>query len=129
MATAEKLSATKVATIKQPGRYGDGRGLWLHVGPNGNKSWVLRFMRDGTAREMGLGPLDLVGLADARERARQARRLILDGQDPIEQRRVERDERRNGSGTAMKFEAAAGRYIAVHEPGWRNDKHRQQWRS
>jgi|RhiMetdeSRZDD1v2_1073273.scaffolds.fasta_scaffold16387_1 integrase len=129
MGGAEKLSAAKVEKTKSPGRYGDGRGLWLHVGPTGTKSWVLRYMRNGTAREMGLGPVHLVGLADARTRAREARRLILEGIDPIEARQAARDAQRIDAGAAMTFKSAAAAYLATHEAGWRNAKHRQQWRN
>jgi integrase len=129
MGGAEKLTAIKVARTNKPGRYGDGRGLWLHVSKSGNKSWVLRYMVDKTARELGLGPVHLVGLADAREAARKAQRMILEGLDPIEQRRSAWDARRNATGTAMSFKVAALRYLSVHEDGWRNAKHRKQWRS
>ena len=62
-----KLNARKVATVK-PGKYGDGGGLWLYVGPN-SRSWVYRYMIRGNAREMGLGNVDLLSLAEAREEA------------------------------------------------------------
>jgi hypothetical protein len=73
-----KLTARTVEAIKVPGRYGDGGGLWLQVTPTGTKSWLLRYMLNGRARSMGLGPLDLISLAEARERARSARRRLLD---------------------------------------------------
>ena len=129
MRGAEKLSATKVAKAKKRGRYGDGKGLWLHVGPGGSKSWVLRFMRDGVAREMGLGPFPDIGLAAARERAREARRLILDGADPIEVRRARRSKAKLEAARGITFEDAARKYIAAHEAGWRNPVHRAQWAS
>ena len=49
--------------------HGDGAGLWLHVNPAGARSWIFRFMLNGRAREMGLGPVHKIGLADARKRA------------------------------------------------------------
>lgn len=78
-----KLSATRVAKLKTPGRYCDGLGLWLQVADGGTKSWLFRYTRHGRARQMGLGALHTVSLAEARERARQARQIILDGEDPI----------------------------------------------
>ena len=86
-------------------------------------------MRDGGAREMGLGPLDLVGLAAARERAREARRLLLDGLDPIELRRSRRTKAKVEAARGLSFKEAAEKYIAAHEAGWRNAKHREQWRA
>ena len=71
--TAGRLTALKVERIKsKSGMHADGGGLYLQVTPGGT-SWVLRYMLDGKAREMGLGPLALYGLADARAKALDAR--------------------------------------------------------
>src|SRR5580704_9492792 len=67
-----KLTARKVETAK-PGKYGDGGGLQLAVAPTGAKKWVLRFLWQGNAREMGLGSYPEVGLAEAREGDRRAK--------------------------------------------------------
>jgi hypothetical protein len=105
-----KLSAVKIARLRKPGRYGDGGGLWLQVKPGGTKSWLLRYMRDGRARTMGLGPVDLIGLAEARERARQARRLLFDGVDPIDARSQERLAACAAAARATSFATAVERY-------------------
>ena len=73
-----KLTARKVETAK-PGKYGDGGGLQLAVAPTGAKKWVLRFLWQGNAREMGLGSYPEVGLAEAREKAIAGRRLARSG--------------------------------------------------
>src|SRR5271156_4522426 len=83
-----KLSPAEVRNKTIPGLYGDGGGLYLNVGPTGGKSWLFRFMLNGIAREMGLGPVHTIGLAEARERATAARKLRLDGIDPLEARRA-----------------------------------------
>jgi hypothetical protein len=126
---AGKLTARTVDAIREPRRYGDGAGLWLHVGPTGGKSWVLRYKRHGRAREMGLGPVDLVPLAEAREKARQARRKLLDGIDPLDERAAEKRAAEVERARAVTFADAAEGFIAAQEAGWRNRKHRQQWRS
>ena len=78
--TAGRLTALKVERLKsKAGMHHDGGGLYLQVTPGG-ASWVLRFMLDGKAREMGLGPLALYGLADARAKALDARRLRHDSE-------------------------------------------------
>jgi hypothetical protein len=69
--------------------------LYLQVEPAGDgqgitKSWICRYMLDGRARSMGLGSLELVSLAEARDRAVAARKLLLDGVDPIEARNAKR---------------------------------------
>src|SRR5919198_1503766 len=63
-----RLTARKVATATEPGLYADGGGLYLRVGRGGAKSWCLRYMLEGKAREMGLGGLLKVSLADARRK-------------------------------------------------------------
>lgn len=125
------FSTRTVATLKEPGRYADAgcKGLWLQIAAAGTKSWLLRYMLHGRARAMGLGPVDLVPLAEARERARAARRLLLDGKDPLEARKAEQLAQRLDAARNLSFEACAARYIAAHEPTWRNGIHRAQWRS
>jgi Arm domain-containing DNA-binding protein len=91
---AYQLTVRQVGTIAVPGRYGDGRGLWLHVSPGLTKSWVFRYMLERRVRAMGLGPVDLVSLAEARRKAHAARKLLLDGIDPIEAREQERAQSR-----------------------------------
>jgi integrase len=122
-----KLSPAKVKNAARPGIYGDGGGLWLNVGPTGNKSWLYRYMLAGRARSMGLGPLHTIGLAEARERARAARRLCLDGIDPIEQKHADRDAKRLAAASAVTFKDCAAKYIAANRPGWRSSKHALQW--
>jgi integrase len=86
-------------------------------------------MLHGQAREMGLGPLHIVTLAEAREKAREARRLRHEGIDPIEARKAKQAEERLAAATAMTFQECAERYIEAHKPGWKNPKHAKQWPS
>lgn len=125
----KKLTARTVATLKKRGRYGDGGGLWLQVSPGGTKSWLFRYMQNGRARQMGLGPVDVVGLADARHRAWLCRRRLLDGIDPIEARRADGMQARLEAARGKTFKECAEAYITSHAPSWRNEKHRAQWRS
>jgi integrase len=124
-----KLSAIAVGRANSTGLYADGGGLYLQVGRSGSKSWLYRFMIDGRAREMGLGPVHTIPLAEARIRAGECRRLRLDGIDPIEARTAKRQEQKLASAKAMTFEACANAYIAAHKAGWRNAKHESQWRN
>lgn len=122
-----KLSATAVARQKQPGHYGDGGGLWLQVSTVGTKSWVFRFARQGKAREMGLGPLHTVSLAEAREKAAECRKQLLEGIDPIEARAAQRTATQAAAARALTFDQCAEQYIEAHRAGWRNEKHAAQW--
>ena len=90
-----RLSAVAVNTgISRHGMHHDGGGLYLQVSAGGAKSWIFRFMLDGRPREMGLGPLHTIPLAEARKRATECRRLRLDGIDPIEARSAQRGQKK-----------------------------------
>ncbi len=119
------LSHRKIQTLKAPGKYADGGNLYLQITATGSKSWAFRYSRAGRARQMGFGPADLVSLAEARELARDARRELLAGIDPIAAKRASRAQ----NAAATTFQDAALAYIAAHEGGWKNDKHRTQWTS
>lgn len=120
------LTALQVKSAK-PGRHADGRGLYLVVKPPNTKgdsarSWVLRVQADGRRRDFGLGPTDLVSLADARAKAIKGRQLMREGLDPsIEWKRKK--------STAPTFEVAARQYVEQVKAGWSNAKHSDQWLS
>jgi integrase len=125
--TAQRVERLKNAEEPKPGMYADGAGLYLRVTPEGARNWVLRFMLNRRPRWMGLGPLSLYGLADARTRALDARRKRHDGIDPIEARRAERARQQLDAAKAITFKQCAETYIASHRAGWRNEKHKYQW--
>jgi integrase len=123
----DRLTAPKVAqAIRKPGMYADGGGLYLQVS-NGSASWIYRYMLKGVAREMGLGPLALYGLKEARLKAFDARRLRYEGIDPIDARRAVRAREKLDAVRAMTFKHCAEAYIKAHRAGWRNAKHAAQW--
>jgi integrase len=121
-----RLTALKVEKEKKPGMHADGGGLYLRVTPEGAKNWVLRYMLDRKPHWMGLGPVALYGLQDARAKAVAARRQRHEG-DPIEARRAERARQRLDAAKAVTFKQCAESYIASHSAGWRNGKHAGQW--
>lgn len=124
MASA-RLSALKVKALTKTGRYADGGGLYLQVSQSGTKAWLLRYMREGAAHQMGLGSVALVSLAEARAKAVECRRLLAAGLDPI----ADRDAKRERQASGRVFADVMALYLAAHDGGWRNAKHRQQWRS
>lgn len=124
-----KLTAMQVSKAKEPGRFADGGGLYLQVSASGGKSWIYRFMRDGRAREMGLGPVGAVSLSEARRRAAEARERVAAGLDPIDQRDKDRVRERAAEARMMDFNACCEAYITAKESGWRNAKHVSQWRN
>jgi integrase len=124
-----RLTAVEVRANDKKGMYHDGGGLYLQVSGSGTKSWIFRFTLDGRAREMGLGPVHAIPLADARKRAAECRRMRLDGIDPIEARSEHRSWKKLEAARGMTFDACAAAYLDAHNDGWRNAKHREQWRN
>ncbi len=116
----DALSALKVRTIKKPGRYADGNGLYLVVDPSGARRWLLRTVVQGRRRDIGLGSVRLVSLAQARELARQYRNIARSGGDPIA-------ELRGSRRIAPMFREAANIVHAEHAAVWKNAKHAAQW--
>jgi integrase len=122
-----RLTARSVAATKKKGLISDGGGLYLQTSASGSKSWVFRFMLEGRTREMGLGAIHTVSLADARDAAERCRKLLHDGSDPIELRKRERGQRRQDSENSKTFKECADAYIRAHRAGWKNAKHASQW--
>ena len=130
-----KLTALAASRAKTRGYISDGGGLYLQISANGAKSWVFRF-RDGPVpegkqqaplREMGLGPVHTISLAEAREHARKCRKLRLEGKDPIAERKAEVARAALEAARAITFKDAAEKYIEQHKVGWKNAKHAAQW--
>jgi hypothetical protein len=117
---ANRLTARKVETAKA-GKYSDGGNLYLIVSDTGTRKWVLRFTWRGKAREMGLGSATTVCLADAREKAASARRMIAQDIDPIH-------ERKRTSGVPT-FGEMADQVRESLSAGFRNERHKAQWKS
>ncbi|HEY2231577.1 MAG TPA: tyrosine-type recombinase/integrase [Xanthobacteraceae bacterium] len=129
--TIGRLSALRVDRIQDPGMHPDGGSLYLQCTRSAaghiNKSWLFRFEVDGRERQMGLGSLATVSLAEARTRAADALRLREQGIDPIDHRDAQRTALALQAAKAVTFKQAAADYIRQHQDGWRNRQHRQQW--
>jgi len=125
--TLNRLSALKVARAKQPGMYADGGGLYLRVAEGGSKQWVFRYAVDTRDRDMGLGPVHTLTLPEAREKAREARLLRLEGIDPIEAKRARMAALKAADARAMTFKQCAEGFIKDNEASWTSARHRQEW--
>ncbi|HVI97544.1 MAG TPA: integrase arm-type DNA-binding domain-containing protein [Sphingomonas sp.] len=131
-----KLTARRVETETRVGKHSDGGGLSLLITKDGSKRWVYIWDRNGKRREMGLGAAADIGLAKARDLAAAARQLLVEGIDPLEDRRAQeaavveaaREAKLEKTGPLL-FGPFADTYIDTHEEAWRNLKHRQQWRN
>ena len=129
MARTGKLSAVEVAKAKGPAVLHDGGGLYVRVSATGAKSWVFRFQLDGKRRDMGLGPYPDISLAEARTRASAHRKQRHDGIDPLDAKEAQRQAQRLTVAKGRTFREMAEEFIGRNEVGWRNAKHRQQWRN
>lgn len=132
-----KLTAVKIKALLKsgdPGFYGDGLKLYLHVQKFGRASWIFRYMRRRRRRDMGLGALDVdgiegVSLQQARDKAAACRQQLRDGLDPI----LERDRltaERHAAEDAVAgrpFKEVAEEYWETHKSTWSNEKHAEQW--
>ena len=114
------LSAAFVRTAP-PGRHADGNGLYLFVQPSGTRSWIQRLVIRGRKRkrELGLGSVALVSLAEAREKALANRKLAREGGDPLAEKR-----RRQG---VPSFAEATARVVEQKQAGWRRRAHGREW--
>ena len=119
-----KLNVKQVAAITATGIYSDGGGLYLRVRPLG-RSWFYIGTIDGTRVELGLGSAIDISLSKAREKAFEVRSMILDGKDP----RSERSNAKAKQNPDNLFGVFAMKLVDDIEDGFKNPKHRQQWRN
>ena len=115
-----QLTATEIKALTEAGRYNDGDGLILNVAPGGSKSWILRVQLDGKRRDIGLGSTKVLTLTEARTKAREYRRLIANGIDPVAEKKKEKI-------VIPTFRAAAEQVHTEHKASWKNGKHQVQW--
>jgi integrase len=126
-----KLTALQVARLKKgtPTKtlVNDGGGLYVQTGPAGG-SWLFRYrLSPQQLREMGLGSLHTLTLAEAREKARECRKLRLDGLDPLEERKRSRLRAKLDAASSLTFREATERYVTAHQAAWSNSVHARQW--
>lgn len=123
----QRLTALQVSKLTKPGLYGDGGGLTLQITPGGVKSWLFRYMMSGKPYGMGLGPTHTVSLAEARQKALSARKLIIDGINPLVAKKQDQVAAALANAKMMTFDQCAKAYILAHKAGWKNAKHADQW--
>ena len=127
--TLHRLTALKVERAKKPGLYGDGGSLYLRIAPGGSKQWVFRYGVSGRYHDLSLGAVHTFSLADARERAREQRKLLADGLDPLAAKRERAALRAAADATAMSFAQCAAAFIRDNRSEWRSIKHAREWES
>ncbi len=125
MARGQQLNVKMIERRKEPGKYADGRNLYLHVTKTGSKSWLFIYRRLGRDRMRGLGSYRNVSLEEAREKAGEFRAMLRQGiEPPVSRGAVQKKEEQR------TFAQVNERYLAEHKDSWRNpDKAESLWRN
>jgi integrase len=124
-----RLAAIAVSQKTKPGLYSDGGGLYLQITKAGVKSWLFRYMRQGKARGMGLGPLHAITLAKARVKAHECREQLVAGIDPLGAKEEVEKAKAMKDAKVLTFRQCATTYHRAHKDSWKNAKHAAQWTS
>ncbi|MDE2317582.1 MAG: integrase arm-type DNA-binding domain-containing protein, partial [Xanthomonadaceae bacterium] len=78
----------KAKATDKPQKLTDGGGMYLLLNPNGSRWWRLDYRHNGKRKTLSLGTYPDTGLADARDKRDEARKLLAAGIDPSEQRKA-----------------------------------------
>lgn len=124
-----RLTALRIKGASKPGSLCRRRRLMPSSQQIQNEGLDLPIHAQRPRREDGLGPIDLVSLSDARQRAAELRRPLLDGHGSLEVKEQQQRATKVERWKTTTFRDCAERYIASHQAGWRNDKHAAQWKS
>ena len=131
---AAELSAIEVRNLAHPSGKGNAlfavggvSGLYMQITPGGGRSWILRTTVGKARRDIGLGGFPTVTLAQARDKAREARDMIERGVDPVAERQAAKAALNAAAGRGLSFEKATESYLKAKLDAFRNAKHRQQW--
>ena len=119
-----KLTHLKIASLTEPKWHADGLRLYLRVQARGAKSWIYVYQWNKKRKELALGPASVLGLAEARKKARRCNDLLDAGIDPSKARA----EAVQAAANALTFGEVSDQYISEHEEGWKNAKHVAQWK-
>ena len=125
MSGYSKMTEKKIQSLCREGENGKfcaGDRLYLEI-KGGSHLWAFRWMRDGRSRQMTLGPYPALSLAKAREKAREAHKLVIEGIDPIALRRSQK------AANSHTFAECVDRLILKKKSEWKNPKQAKQWRA
>jgi integrase len=122
----EKLT-TKQIKNAAPGYHADGGGLYLQKREGGPGSWVFRYDRNGKEKWIGLGSLDTITADEARDQARQYRKMLLEARDPVIERHAERAEAAKAAAETILFRDAWAAVVESRKDEWKGDDTANAW--
>lgn len=125
--TSKRLTVLKITHARTPGLLADGDGLYLQVSNASSRSWIFRYRRNGKQHDMGLGPLNAVSLASARQKAQECRTQLAEGIDPLAAREAKRARQAIDEARGITFDECAKAYIKAHAGSWKSVVHHLQW--
>jgi hypothetical protein len=115
------LTDTRIRNLKprqKPYKKSDGGGLYLLVMPEGSKLWRLAYRFASKQKTIALGPYPAVTLAIARKAKLEAKRLLAQGVDPSQKRKVD-----NRAAAAVRtFGEVADEWFETSPPLSRSNK-------
>ncbi|MBP5996963.1 MAG: integrase arm-type DNA-binding domain-containing protein [Azonexus sp.] len=113
------LTDTAIRTAKpaeKATKMADSGGLYLLLSPNGSKWWRLDYRFLGKRKTLSMGVYPSVGLKAARDKRDEAKRLLADGIDPGEERKIQKAARHERAENS--FEVVAREWFAKFSPNW-----------
>lgn len=128
MPTRRALTATQVSALKADGVHWIAPSLYMQIRPQGTRSWLFRYSKNGENQSMGLGAVSDKSLSEARDEAALLRVAVRRGEDPLAAKRATEVAAKPRT-KVPTFAECAERYIESHRAGWKNEKHIAQWES
>lgn len=125
----KKLSALEIGRLSGLGKLPVGDSLYLQISKSGSKSWLFRYSKSGKTTWMGLGAVKFVTLAEARLKAMEIHRDLINGLNPLNEKIAIENKRKIEDLKQITFDECANKYIEAQSPGWKNKKHISQWRN
>ena len=119
---AAPLSDAGLKALKPKGKFytrsvgGDGvGGLYVMVFPSGTKVFKLSYHVGGKEKLLTIGKYGEFSLAEARDKAREAKRLIAQGEDPSA---LKKQDRAKAKADSLTFQEVAEQWLILRQAEW-----------
>jgi integrase len=127
MSKLTEMAVKKAKPEAKPYKMSDGGGMYLEVMPNGSKYWRLKYRFGGKEKRLALGVYPDIGLADARSRRAEARKLLANDADPSAIKQATKQAKQKEIAISENtFRKIATEFHKIKSPMW-TEKHSAQW--